>query len=163
MKQKIKDFFNDRTRNLFILLVLSCFVLPITYSRYITRETGGSTAPLAKWEVSMIEDPNNELELVSKNVNSASYSFQITSTSNVASEYGIRVLNVPLDVTLSIDGGTPISPNTSGTITVPNLGFFTLNSLDTTNDYTLTFNADTATLASTNTMELQVDIKQTLK
>ena len=162
MKQKIKDLFSNKTNNLFILLVLSSFILPITYSRYITRQAGISSTALAKWEVFMIEDSNNELELVSKNVTSASYSFQITSTSDVASEYGIKILNVPQDVTLTIDEGTPVSPDNNGEISVENLGFFVLNSINTTHEYTLTFSSDSSTLASINTMELQVDIRQTI-
>lgn len=159
IKSIIKDFFKDDTRILFVILILSTIVLPITYSRYIESDSGSARSALAKWDVSIIEDTNG-LELVARNTSSTSYTLKVTSTSEVACDYTIAISEIPANVTLTIDG-IPYTPDEYGVVIKENLGGFNVNSSSQTNTHILTFSSNSSLTATGNiTMDLQVDIKQ---
>lgn len=160
MKYKIKKFFSKKNNIIFILLVLSFNILPITYSRYISKGNGLETSLLAKWEVNMIENSDNSLELISKNASEVNYSFVITSTSDVACDYSLTISNVPNDVIVKVDDNIVNSSGENGTYSINNLGEFAVNSENSTHQHTITFISDQNTLAGQSTIDLNVKIKQ---
>lgn len=165
-KEMMQDFIHDKTKVLFSLLILTSVVLPITYSRYISQELGMTPSRTAKWDVKLLGNDNEQLELVLEdNVSSVNYAFEVTSISEVACDYSIKIDGVPNGITLMIDNdNTKIYSPTNGTIEVENVGGFEVNSKNTTNNHILTFIANNGLNVTTGTnLNLQVDIKQRIK
>ena len=161
LKEMFKDFFLDKTKVLFSILIMTLVVLPITYSRYINQEQGRTMTKLAKWEVSLFGNDNEEFEFVlENNVNQIDYQFTITNTSEVASDYSIKLSNIPLGFILKIDNDQIYYP-VNGIISVENLGGFELNTINASHEHILSFilNSDIVTTDGIE-LDLQVDIKQ---
>lgn len=164
MKEDIKRFFKNKTNDLFILVVVSFIVLPITYSRFVTNSETGIRTPLATWDVDVLPDVANPevLELVSKNVSSASYALNVTSESNVASIYSLVITDIPSSITVSVDDGSVLTPS-GGEIRINNLGSFSANSANKTKQHILTFYSSTDTLVGSYQVKLNVVVKQRLE
>lgn len=159
-KQFLKNFFKNKTNRIFVLLVLSAMLLPTTYSRYITTESSNAVSSLAKWDVRYIEGGSNSVNLIALNNSSANYLFSIRSLSEVACDYSITISNVPNNVSLTVDGKSTVYTPVSGTITVPNIGSFEIDSLNDTNNHTLTFSTNSSTVALNTNLNLNVQILQ---
>lgn len=157
----IKSIFKNRNSLLFVLCILSFVILPTSYSRYIEQEYGQSQSPLAKWSVNVIPDSDNEMNLIAYNDASEVYSFDITSTSDVASDYSISLLNVPSDISVVVDNnGVTLRANEDGKIIIDNLGGFDINEQGTTKSHTLEFISDENTESANVDIDLIVLIKQ---
>lgn len=163
MKKKLRMFFKNKTNLLFIILVLSAFILPVTYSRYITRDYGSTTSYLAKWQIDMVGS-SDTLNLVALNVSEATYNFSITSISDVACDYSLKLMDVPKGITLKIDDDSTIyTPDNNGTIIVNNFGGFDVNDIDTTHNHVLKFITTSECVSEEYELNLDVVVKQRMR
>lgn len=167
----IKNILKNRISLLVVLCVLSFIVLPTSYSRYIEQEYGQTQSSLAKWNISVVPDTDSEMNLLAHNDTSETYLFQITSISEVASDYSISLLNVPSGISVIVDNnGTSLRADANNKIIINNLGGFDLNGQGTTKEHTLEFvtdenttvvdDGDDDTSVSTFEVDLVVLVKQ---
>lgn len=124
------------------LLVATVIFTGVTFSGYIAKTTGGDDARTAKYDVSVSSISGEALTLAPDTP--ASYTFSVTSSSEVAVEYDLVISlpnALPEGVVLSLKrGDTPVTVAVDGTVyTVLGAGEFT--ALGGTHTYTLTFTA----------------------
>lgn len=158
MKNFINSLIKGKNKALVILAIFSFVILPITYSRYIEKGYGSSFSSLANWNVEMISSDSEELELLAHSVSESTYSFNITSTSEVACDYSIALTNIPNDINVYVDN--TLRNVSSGTVNISKLGGFDLGSENTTHSHIIKFVTTNSTSAKDINVNLDVTIKQ---
>lgn len=162
MKNLINGLVKGKNKTLIILVIFSFLVLPITYSRYIERGYGETFSSLANWNVDMISNDSEEISLFAHNESNASYSFNITSTSEVSSEYSLTLLNIPKNISVYVDD-IKREVNDENKVVINTLGGFEVGSANTTNSHIITFKTNNNTQAGNIKVDLDVTIRQKLK
>lgn len=140
-------------RKYIIFLVLyfiffSFYFTSNTLSKYMGRSMGDGNITTAKWEIGIDETgAQKNFSIISGS--SITYTLVVKSSSEVSNKYIIKLTNVPQDVSVSIDGNTPITPN-NGNIIFPNEYSFDASSSELTRSHVLVFNTTIETNAVTN-------------
>ena len=148
----------------FIFLVLyfvlfSFYFTSNTLSKYMGRAYGNANTSAAKWEIG-IDDTGAQKNFEIVSGNTVNYTLRVKSESEVSNTYTITLTNVPSDVSVSIDGGTPIVP-VSGKVEFPNEFSFNASTSRLTRDHTLSFFTTLNTNAVTNNeIGIQVNFVQ---
>lgn len=163
MKEK-KSKFNLR-KIIFALLfavIISTYFVNYYYAKYRSGGSINSSARTAGFSVSGTGGSNSITVDGMTPPYSSDYSFSVTSNSEVAVEYGITVTfaqNIPAWVTVKLDGNT--GTQSGDTATFSNAGTFAAG--NSTNNHTLTFQADPASVSATtfSSITIRVDAVQT--
>ncbi len=142
-----------KIENLLFTLIYVLFIMLFLNARTISKYTGEAltdgNAVVAKWDVKVDTSiTSNNISIIS-GTTTQDYKLQVTSESEVTCSYSIVLSNVPNDVKVAIDGGTPKTPS-DNTVTFDNAGSFSINDSELTHEHTLTFSAPLEANAVTN-------------
>ncbi len=143
--QNIKSAFN---LSYLLLIVLFCFAISTSFmtlsymAKFVSTDEAGDGARVAKFDISSIIANGQEGSIVlSANSSSATYSFSVTSESDVAVEYDV-VLEFPdalsENVKLALDSAENTPDNEGNAYTFTDAGEFPVGG--GTNTHTLIFN-----------------------
>ena len=163
MERIIKLIKNNRQFFIGLALILCCHYGPST-TKAIFRRSVASEASLvtAGWSVDMTEGADNELSIISNEMLSDSYTFKVSSTSEVDVTYKLILTNVPDKVLVKLDNGSYQGTET-GTITIDPAGTILYSDTEKEVTHTLTFKAlDGATAVNNLEIGLDVVVSQTL-
>lgn len=153
---------NKKLLNVIILIVLIglSYFTATTFAKYISSLNRSISGTIAKWDVSLAGDNNAPINLIAGN-NTQTYSLSVTSTSEVKANYVIEITNVPTGVKAKLDNGSYVSPS-SNKITLSNSNtYLPPNSVGTTKNHTITFQAALSTnVISNSNMTLNVIFTQ---
>jgi len=96
-----------------ISILVTLFIIPMSYAIYRSYSTGGVTSAAASWNVSLNQNNvNNNLTIIpGENGTTASYTINITSNSEVDVIYSIVIENLPSGVSISLDDGSFVAAN----------------------------------------------------
>lgn len=141
---------------LMLLMIFSSYVL----AKYISSVSGSSSASVAKWAVNWAATSSSIVDLISGN-SDGSYSFNVTSNSEVAASYSIIVSSMPSGMEIKLDNGSFQTAGVGGTVTFNNVGSFTASDVNYTHSHTLTFNSPlAANLTGANSVNVDVRFTQ---
>ena len=146
---------------LFILIYLvfiTAYLSVNTMSKYVGTTEGAGTVEVAKWEVSTGTNSTDTMNVVAGS-EAKTYNIIVTSTSEVGCSYGIKVSNVPANVTVKLDGKDPDAGGTGveGELSFSNVDHFDANASQTQHVHVLSVEA--AIGASTvNEKEIGIDV-----
>ncbi len=127
---------------LFTFLYLIFFTVHfsmITLAKYTGTISKTGTNTVAKWYVSA------DNEITSKNISIVAggspqeYRLEVEDDSEVSFKYKIIISNIPNDITVALDNGTPREP--SNNTLIFDAGEFKTNTTPKTREHTLSFNA----------------------
>ena len=142
-----------------LLLLIS---VPPTYSMLKSSKPSSAVLSTAIWDVAMTEGNDNELTIRAKEQLNDSYTFKVSSSSEVDVTYDVIISNVPDKVQVKLDDGEFLGTET-GEITINNAGTILYGSGDNENEHTLTFKAlEGATPVVDTNIGLKVVISQVL-
>lgn len=138
-----------------ILIFITIYVSIFSLSKYQSTITGGHGTRIAKWDVQLnTEGSDNVINLAPGDSTGQSYDLTVTSISEVSVKYSIVISNLPNNVQVALDSGTPQTPN-NNVVTFEDCGSFSVGSINTTNHHTLNFSALSQ---ATNVIGSQVNI-----
>ena len=144
LRRKITDFL------IIYFLVFTLNFTANTFSKYVGRIDGNGSMNVAKWDVDVDNEISTKsISLVSGNT-SQEYSFDVSSNSEIATNYNVILTNVPNDVKVSIDGHELKTPN-NNKVEFPNAGSFNAKDLSNTNS-----NIHTHTLRFETTIDTEI-------
>ena len=147
---------------LIIVIMLSLFIIPSSFSIIKMMNTGNSSVALATWSVSLNQNgENNYLSIVPEPENTNdSYVLSITSNSEVDITYSVIVDNLPTGVSVKADDGSFI-PESNHKVMIPNVGVIRYNDENKTKQCILTFKASAnATFVDEEEIDISVIISQ---
>ena len=148
LKKKFKVFLE-----IYLFLFSSCFSLA-TFAKYVGVISSSTSQQIAKWDVSVENDPNTNLEVVCGNV-SQNYNLTVTSLSEVGVKYSVILSNVPSDVLVKIDDGSYVS-GVNGVVTFNDVGI--IYTSDSVKNNIITFYSELGCNALTN-IDVTIDVK----
>lgn len=143
----------------FLFVFIALFTLYFssnTLSRYTGEISSNGSLVVAKWDVG-IEDSGDPKVLNIVSGGTASYDLVVTSASETASNYTIKLSNVPDDVRVQLDGGTAVIAS-GGIVTFPNAGSFDANANGLTANHTLTF-VTTIDTDAVNDVDVDIEVE----
>ena len=151
-------------RCLLIIAILSFVIITPTISYYKSATQSSASLSLADWNVSLNQTGENSLLTIMQNSSNASYTVNITSTSEVDVKYSIVISNLPVGVEVSIDDGeTFVSQDNDHKITFTNVGTILYTDSVKTKSHTLIFKATSvATAVDDQTVDIDVLVQQML-
>ena len=147
---------------LLVLVMLSTSMVAGRYARYTATATASDSARVAKYAISVSSNSNENIAL-SDGV-PASYSFSVTSESEVTVEYDLVIIlsqEIPSGIDISVKYGdeTKSLTQTGNQYTARNIGTF--SPLGGTHEYTLIFTATQPVGAGTiDGISIRVDARQ---
>lgn len=147
---------------LLILVMLSISMVAGRYARYTTTATASDSARAAKYHIAI--DPGADDSITLSPDSPASYTFSVTSSSEVAVEYDLRILlpqALPdgIEISLTRDATAIALTSESNQYTAVNAGTFSPQG--GTHTYTLTFAATKPIGAETMSgISIGVDARQ---
>ena len=141
-----------------LALVLCFFVIPGSLAIYRNIANKNNNVASAQWNVVLNQsNVNNYISVVAgDNTSSASYTVNITSTSEVDITYSIVVDNVPTGVTVSLDNGSFQTPS-NNTVIFSNVSTINYSDVNKTKSHSLTFKAAAGTTYVTDN-EIDIDV-----
>ena len=163
MERIIKIIKKNRQFFIGLALILCCHYGPSTTKAiFRTSAVTQGNVVTANWNVGMTEGTDNELSVISKEMKSDSYTFKVSSNSEVDVTYKIVLTNVPAKVLVKLDNGSYQGTDT-GTITIDPAGTILYSDTEKEVTHTLFFKALEGATAVTN-LEIGMDvvISQTL-
>ena len=143
------------------LILLTSYVTMYTLSKYMKVINKSGETSVAKWVVSLdtAENVSDTLNVVAGNT-TQEYKIKVTSTSEVASNYSVILLNIPDGVQVSIDNSSFVSAQ-DNKIKFNNVGSFNVNEENTSKEHILTFRAPLGTSSVTNNgIDIKVEFVQ---
>ena len=143
---------------LICLLILFCIPPTLGLFKRMIGATGLINA--ASWNVALNQTGvDNTLQVIPDTLN-ASYTLNVTSTSEVDVQYTIVVRNIPSGVLVKLDNGSFQTPS-NNTVTFNNAGNIYYSDVSKEKTHVLTFKANTGTTAVNNqTVSVDVDFRQ---
>ena len=151
--------------NVLIILFLSfTFFRSTTYAIYKKIADGNGGMVAAQWNVSLNQtNEEDHLNVVpGANGNEVSYTLNIISASEVNITYKVVVDNIPVGVSVLLDGDAP-DTLANNKATFNNVGTINYNDAVKTKSHVLTFSADsTATIGNNYEIDIDVIAQQTL-
>ena len=163
MERIIKIIKNNRQFFIGLALILCCHYGPsTTKALFRTSAVTEGNIRTADWSVAMTEGANNELSVISKEMKSDTYTFKVSSNSEVDVTYKIVLTNVPNKVAVKLDNRS-YQEATDGVITIDPAGTILYSDEDKEVTHTLFFKAlDGATAVTNLEIGMDVVISQTL-
>ena len=149
-----------------LILLLTFFVVPFTFSLYRGNIFANGGLVTAEWAVSLEQNGISNDVTVVPEVATGTYTLNVKSLSQVDVTYDIVITNLPAGVDVSIDGvNYPLVSD--GSVTFSNAGTILNNSQNKINSHTLTFRGTNGSLYENNSLINQivnvvVNAKQTL-
>ena len=120
-----------------------------TLSKYASQVNTSDQASVARFSVNASGN-NANIDMIAGNGGSSlTYTVTVTSTSEVATNYSIKLTNVPTGVKVKLDNGSYIS-GTNNEISFNNAGTFAPNDSNSTRTHTLTFMAEIGASTQSN-------------
>ena len=147
-----------------LVLVLSFFVIKGSFALYRNVINPSADIAAATWSVTLNQSGvNNNLAVVAGDENStASYTVNVTSTSQVDVIYSIVVEDIPEGVKVKLDDGEYQTP-TNGQVIYVDVSTINYTDVNKTKSHILTFKAEsTATAALQEEININVVTRQTL-
>jgi len=143
---------------LICLLILFCIPPTLGLFKRMIGATGLINA--ASWNVALNQTGvDNTLQVIPDTLN-ASYTLNVTSTSEVDVQYTIVVRNIPSGVLVKLDNGSFQTPS-NNTVTFNNAGNIYYSDVSKEKTHVLTFKANTGTTAVNNQIvSVDVDFRQ---
>lgn len=141
----------------FFLLFFSFVFINKTFSSYRSNVISSGETDIAKWEL-LVDGDQDNINLVPGGA-SVSYTLEVTSKSEVSSEYSIIISNLPEGVQIALDDGGYRDP-VSGIITFTDCGHFNSTSSSIVNEHRITFKA-TSSAGNISGRELNIDVRVT--
>ena len=160
MYKKNKRKLNKKRIIIFIIAIIT-FANSYLIAKYTSSPTGSDTSTVAKWDVTYDTSDNasDTINLISGN-GTSNYIIKVTSESEVAASYSIKLSNVPSEMEVKIDNGTYKTP-INNNIEFNNVGSFSGNNINTTYTHTLTFNAPLeSNIASSTNVGISIKFDQ---
>lgn len=162
-----KDVYRKR---LFIFLfvyfaLFSSYYMTDTFTKCVGSLNKNGTASVAKWEVLVGSENAETFNIITgnttENLSDQTYSFNITSNSDVAVDYSIILSNVPTGIQVVFDNVTYYENN--NVVTINNAGSFNASDLNNTHTHSFTFIAPVGTeIVKNNDVTIDVDFEQSL-
>lgn len=155
---------NSKRSRFAILLLLCLTLLTLSHvnnasSKYKTETNGNSNKTVAKWEVALSPiTVGNVFHIVTGNT-SVDYSIKVESNSDVSCKYAIIISNIPNDILVALDDGTPQTPS-NNSITFNDVGTFNIGSNIKERTHKLSFSAPINSSASISQVNIQVAFTQ---
>ena len=147
-----------------LVLVLSFFVVKSSFALYRNLINPNGSIATASWNVTLNQEhEDNNLYIVAGDDNStASYTVNITSTSEVDIDYSIIVDDIPQGVKIKLDDGDYLTP-TNHKIIYADIGIINYSDENKTKSHTVTFKADSnAEIIIDDEVNVNVKVKQVL-
>lgn len=149
LKRKFKVFLT------IYFVLFTSFLSVDTLAKYAGNSSGTGTISIAKWDVSLVGDDNNSINIIKGNT-TQEYKLKVISKSDVGITYSIIFTNVPIGLQVKIDDNVYVSA-LNNEIKINNVGIIDANATNKTKEHTLTFNALLETSDSTN-KEIDMDV-----
>lgn len=130
-----------------------------TYAKYNTSQDFGDGARVARWSPSAVLEDSNELRIVKGN-SEDTYTFTVTSESEVANTYSVILRDVPQGVSVTIGYETQTADTANAELTFENVGSFEASPEVTSAEHTITFSADLGTVPREYTIPINVTFTQ---
>lgn len=138
----------------FFVVLSSYYFVTTTFSKARSTVVGSGETDVAKWEL-LIDDHEESIDLIPGG-DSVTYTLRLTSNSEVAGAYSIRISNLPDSVRVSLDNGSYETPS-NGVIEFSDCGSFTSSVTSVINDHTLSFKAISGA-SNVSNRELNIDV-----
>lgn len=138
----------------FFVVVSSYFFVTTTFSKARSTVAGSGETDIAKWEL-LIDDHEESINLLPGGEPIA-YTLRLTSNSEVAGDYSIRISNLPDSVRISLDNSSYEVPS-NGVIEFEDCGYFESSTTSVINDHTLSFKAISGA-GNVSNRELDIDV-----
>lgn len=163
MERIVKLIKNNRQFIIGLALILCCHYGPSTTKAIFRRSTNSyATITTADWNVGMTGTSDNSVSIISRERQNDTYTFKVSSNSEVDVTYKLILTNVPDKVQVKLDDGEFKSAE-SGTITIDPAGTILYSDTDHEVTHTLTFKALSGATAVTDLeIGLEVVISQVL-
>lgn len=158
LKKKFVVFFS------LYFMLLTLYLAVVTFSKYIGSIEKEKSVGIAKWDIQLSEDSNSTIDVIlgnsTENLETQSYVFTITNTSEVASTYSIKLTNVPDNLQVIVDNDETYNEE-NNEIVINELSSFDAGDLNSVHNHTLTFIAPQGTEEIENQeIDLEVTLKQ---
>ena len=141
-----------------VMTILLCVLaVPPTYSLLRKALTGIGNLKASIWNVSMVGDADDSLEVIRGELSSDTYSFVVSSHSEVDVTYDVVIRNVPSNVQVKLDDGEYKGSVNGNPITIEDAGTILYSDTDKENSHVLTFKALSGA-ALANDVEIQLDV-----
>ena len=160
-----KDIYRKR---LFIFLfvyfaLFSSYYMTDTFTKCVGQLNKGAATSIAKWDVSVDSNDASDYNVIigntTQNLESQTYTFTVTSNSEVGVNYSITLSNVPTGVQVIFDNVTYNESN--NVVTISNAGSFTASAVNNTHTHSFTFVAPAGVAnALNNDVDIDVDFVQ---
>ena len=147
-----------------LVIVVSFFIIPGSLAIYRNIVNSNDNIASAQWNVVLNQSSvNNYISVVAgDSTSSASYTINITSTSEVDITYSIIVNDIPSGVTVALDNGSFETP-TNGTVIFSNVSTINYSDINKTKSHSLTFKAASgATYVTDEEIDIDVVARQLL-
>jgi len=143
----------------FLIFLVICIV-PSCYALFNSFSKSYGNLALAKWNVSLIQDgEENYLSLV-PDITNASYKVNIESLSEVDVIYSIVINDLPVGVSIALDDGE-FTQQSDNTIIFADVGNILYSDNDKTKSHVLTFKADdNANYLDNHVVNINVVVRQ---
>ncbi len=147
--------------NKFIILAIAILLLLILSSppsAALLKRTinGEGTVRTSTWGVSMEEDDNTEISIINSEYKDGTYTFTVSSNSEVDVDYSIIISNIPTGVRIKLDDGE-FKGTSTGTLTYENIGTILYTDSPKEKEHTLTFKA-LSSAAPVEDWEISLDV-----
>ena len=143
--------------------LFSSYYTTNTFTRYVGVLSKIASTAVAKWDVSVSSNASTNYDVIvgntTDNLQNQTYTFSVTSNSEVGVNYNIILSNVPTGVQVIFDNVTYYETN--NVVTINNAGSFDAGDLNNTHTHTFTFIAPAGTsTVSDNEVDIDVDFVQ---
>lgn len=144
------------------ILLLVVVIVPSSIALLRRSVSGTGSLRSAKWNVDLIEDNDNSLEVIRGELSNDTYTFTVTNDSEVDVVYKIILSNVPSNVQVKLDEGGFQDP-TNGTITIDPAGTLLYSAQGSEQTHTLTFKALSGAAVTNTAEQIQLDVVMSQK
>ena len=145
---------------LFLLLIL---LVPASIALLRRSAFSQGSIRTSAWSVSMNDTLSNDnISITPGGLANGTYTFSVTSNSEVDATYSIVVSNIPNNVEIKLDNGSFQTP-VNGTVTFANAGTILYSDQNKERSHSITFKANSnATTSNNNQININVEIRQVL-
>ncbi len=154
---------NSPIRPIIIVTILMLIVITSAYAAHKNWLQTHGTLALATWNVTLDQTGVNNTLVVVPGTSSATYTLNISSTSEVDVKYSIVISNLPTGVKVALDDGEPQPQDANHKISFTDVGVILYTDNVKTKSRTLTFTAtQEATVVNSQPVTIDVIVNQIL-
>ena len=139
--------------------IFSSYYTTDTLTKCVGSFSKNGNLSVAQWDVSVNSNSTTNFDVItgntSENLENQTYTFSITSNSEVGITYSITLSNVPSGVQVIFDNNTYNESN--NIVTINNAGSFNASDINSTHNHSFTFIAPAGTTAVMNN-EVTIDV-----